>query len=135
MGISHDRLKMLVVEDDELIRQLIIHYFEDGPYEFFQAGDGQEALRIALNEKPDVIITDLMMPRLDGNGLIRTLRMMKDFATTPIIAVTAGSVDMRTRARQEGANVVLEKPIREAEAVRTVEELLALTPFVRKLEK
>ena len=52
------KLSMLVVEDDELIRKMVISWFRDGPYEFIEAEDGADGLRKAMRYKPDVIITD-----------------------------------------------------------------------------
>ena len=126
------KLRMLVVEDDELIRKLVIAYFAQGPYEFFEAEDGQEALKSALENTPDVVITDLMLPRLTGAALIKTLRQMHDFATIPIVAITAGTEELQAQAKQAGANVVLTKPLRAAVVIKTVEELLSLTPFLRR---
>jgi CheY-like chemotaxis protein len=125
-------LKVLVVEDDKLIRKLIIHFFRDFPYAFIEAEDGKQALKMALESFPDVIITDLMLPHMDGASLIKALRVTKDFATTPIVAVTAGTEELKEQARQAGAHAVLEKPLREAEVVAMVEKLIAVTPFIKQ---
>jgi CheY-like chemotaxis protein len=132
MAPQPDKIRILVVEDDELIRKLLISYFDEDVYEFLEADDGQDALKIILNSRPDVILTDLMMPRLGGAGLIRTLRQMKDFATLPIIALTAGGDDLQAEAKAAGANIVLTKPLRKAQVVPLVEEFLSLTPFIRQ---
>jgi CheY-like chemotaxis protein len=126
------KLRMLVVEDDELIRKLVIAYFAQGPYEFLEAEDGQAALQVALEHLPDVIITDLMLPKLGGAALIQTLRKMHDFAVIPIVAITAGTEELQAQAKQAGANVVLIKPLRAAVVIKSVEELLAATPFLRR---
>lgn len=132
MAALPDKIRILVVEDDELIRKLLISYFDEDVYEFLEADDGQDALKLILNSRPDVILTDLMMPRLGGAGLIRTLRQMKDFATLPIIALTAGGEDLQAEAKAAGANIVLTKPLRKAQVVPLVEEFLSLTPFIRQ---
>lgn len=134
MTLRRDKLRMLVVEDDNLIRKLLMSYFDPEIYEFVEADDGQDALKHVLNSRPDVILTDLMMPKLGGAGLIRTLRQMKDFATLPIIALTAGGDDVQAEAKAAGANIVLTKPLNKAQVVTLVEELLSLTPFVRQPE-
>lgn len=125
------RLKVLVVEDDVLIRKIVIEFLGSGPYDFIEAGDGQEALKKALKEMPDVIITDLMLPIMDGASMIKSLRTTKDFAVTPIIAITAGTDELKEAAKKAGAHAVLSKPLREADVVRVVEDLLAVTPFIR----
>jgi CheY-like chemotaxis protein len=130
-----DKLRMLLVEDDVLIRKLLMSYFDGNVYEFLEAGDGQDALKIALTSRPDVILTDLMMPKLGGAEFIRTLRQMKDFATLPIIALTAGGTDVQAAAKAAGANIVLTKPLKKAQVVSLVEEFLSLTPFIRQPTK
>lgn len=124
------RLKILVVEDDKLIRKLIIEMLKDGPYDFIEAEDGKQALRVAWTHMPHVIITDLMLPFVDGASMIRSLRVTKEFATTPIIAVTAGTDELKEQARKAGAHAVLSKPLRELEVIKTVADLLAVTPFI-----
>jgi len=126
------KIQMLLVEDDALIRKLLISYFDSEVYEFTEAENGQEALKIVLNSRPDVILTDLMMPKLGGAALIRTLRQMNDYATIPIIALTAGGNDLQAEAKVAGANIVLTKPLRKAQVVPLVEEFLSLTPFIRQ---
>lgn len=126
------KLRVLVVEDDSLIRRIVMSYFDNSNYEFFEAEDGQAALKLVLNTQPDVIITDLMLPKLNGAALIRTLRQMKEFATIPIIAITAGSEELKAEAKAAGANIVLPKPLKKAEVLQLVTDLLALTPFVRQ---
>lgn len=132
MADKPDKLRMLLVEDDNFIRKLVMSYFDPEVYEFMEADDGQDALKVVLNTRPDVILTDLMLPRLGGSGLIRTLRQMKDFATIPIIAITAGGDDLQKEAKAAGANIVLSKPLRKAQVVSLVEEFLSLTPFIRQ---
>lgn len=132
MADKPDKLRMLLVEDDRFIRKLVMSYFDPDVYEFLEADDGQEALKSALNVRPDVILTDLMLPRLGGAGLIRMLRQMKEFATIPIIAITAGGDDLQKEAKTAGANIVLSKPLRRAQVVSLVEEFLSLTPFIRQ---
>lgn len=132
MADQPDKLRMLLVEDDNFIRKLVMSYFDSSVYEFLEAEDGQDALKVVLNIRPDVILTDLMLPRLGGAAFIRMLRQMKDFATIPIIAITAGGEDLQKEAKTAGANIVLSKPLRKAQVVSLVEEFLSLTPFIRQ---
>lgn len=132
MADKIDKLRVLLVEDDVLIRKLMTSYFDPEKYDFLEADDGQDALKIALTTRPDVILTDLMLPRLGGAAFIRTLRQMNDFATLPIIAVTAGSEALQAEAKAAGANIVLTKPLRRAQVISLVEDLLSLSPFIRQ---
>lgn len=66
--------KVLVVEDDELIRQSYIQLLQKENYEVVQAADGRTGLEAALKEKPDVILLDLLMPEMSGQSLLDELR-------------------------------------------------------------
>jgi CheY-like chemotaxis protein len=132
MSEDPKKLLVLVVEDDTLIRNLIIEMLKGGPYDFIEADDGPSALYKATKYVPDVIITDLMLPKLSGSDMIRELRKHIDFATTPIIAVTAGGDVLKAEARAAGAHLVLSKPLHVPEVVSAVENLIASTPFLKR---
>jgi CheY-like chemotaxis protein len=80
--------RILVVDDEEILRELTTVYLEDAGYEVVVARDGREALRILENEAVDAIITDIVMPDMEGLELIRTLR--RDYPGTGIIACSGG---------------------------------------------
>ena len=132
MDEDRKRLLVLVVEDDNLIRKMIMEMLRDGPYDFIEADDGTSALYKASKHVPDVILTDLMLPTLSGSEMIRELRKHIDFATTPIIALTAGGEPLKEEARKAGANLVLSKPLHVKDVVDGVSSLLASTPFIKK---
>jgi CheY-like chemotaxis protein len=123
-------LKMLIVDDDAFISIMLKDFFKNQDYEILTAADGEEALTICLKHRPDFIITDIMLPQMSGIELIKKLRSMDDFAVTPIIALTAGSQNLREDASNAGAHMVLEKPIRRIELQQKVDELLHATPFI-----
>jgi DNA-binding response OmpR family regulator len=129
-------LKVLIVEDDKMIGNMIRQFLEgvDNHYSFFSATDGDEAWDICKREKPDIVITDIMMPRMDGIALITLMRSNPEFAVTPIIAVTAGDDDMKQAAAYAGAHLVLPKPIPEGELLAAVDSLLRISPFIKKSE-
>lgn len=129
-GMRPTSLKMLIVDDDAFIAIMLKDFFKGQDYEIFTAADGEAALALCLEKRPDFIITDLMLPQMSGVELIKRLRGMHDFAVTPIIALTAGSSVMRDAAKDAGAHMVLEKPIRRIDLQQKVDELLAATPFV-----
>lgn len=82
--------KFLVAEDNEknmrLIRLLMKKY---GPHELIEASDGEEALKKALTEKPDVILMDIQLPKLSGMEVTKRLKEKEEFKHIPIIALTA----------------------------------------------
>ena len=81
------KLTLLYVEDDEIIRQNAVEYLSDYFKEVYQAKDGLDALEVYRTKKPDIIITDIEMPRLDGLTMAKKIRR-KD-KTTPIVITTA----------------------------------------------
>lgn len=126
-------LKILIVEDDVLIGKMIRDFFnhEGYPYEYLFAEDGEEALKICLTQKPDVLITDINIPKMTGIELIAHLRTLPDFAVMPIIAITAGSDELKALAVKVGAHLVLSKPLQRKELIQKVDELLSASPFFR----
>jgi DNA-binding response OmpR family regulator len=128
-------LRMLIVDDDLLIGVMIQEFFKpEENYEVFLAMDGQEAWDMCNIHKPHVLITDLMLPKMSGIDLITKLRATDEFAVMPIIAISAGTPGMREMAKQAGAHLVLEKPIRRIELTQRVDELLAASPFLPRNE-
>jgi DNA-binding response OmpR family regulator len=123
-------LKMLIVEDEPHIGKIIELIFRARPYQFFHAGDGEEGMKEAKREMPDVIITDLMMPIIDGVDFIKSLRKLPDFATTPIIAITAADDIKIEDAKKAGAHLVLPKPLKASELLESLDNLLSSSPFV-----
>jgi CheY-like chemotaxis protein len=90
-----------------------------------EACDGMEALDRAHEHRPDLIILDLHMPKLDGFGVIRQLRSEEDFAATPILALTASAMmGDKERAMSAGFTGYVTKPIRLADLRSEVERLL-----------
>ena len=94
-------------------------------YAVVEASDGIEALRSARESKPDLIILDLHMPGLDGFGVIEELRRDREFAATPVMALTASAMQGdRERALSPGFTGYIAKPIRLSELRSEVERLL-----------
>lgn len=114
---------ILVVEDNAGLRRLIGIHLRRAGYEVTEAADGAAALEALEHGRAHLIITDVMMPRLDGYGLIRELRDAGD--TTPVLMVTVKNTfdDMRT-GFHAGADDYLTKPINFDELLLRVEALL-----------
>jgi two-component system chemotaxis response regulator CheY len=118
--------KILVVDDTVDTRDLLHMYLKTAGYTVFVAADGGEGLYRAKADEPDLIVTDISMPNLDGYEMIRQLRAMEQFATTPIIALTAYGEQQLEKAREAGANKAVSKPMNLEELVGLVNSLLAL---------
>lgn len=121
---------MLIVDDDRIISVMLQDFFKNLNYTISTATDGEEALKFCIEQKPDILITDIMLPQMSGIELITKLRSMHEFAVMPIIALTAGSFEMQEEAKRVGAHMVLEKPLKRLELMQKVDELLHATPFI-----
>ena len=103
-------MKVMVVEDDAALREIYsIRIAADG-YEVVSAGDGEEALAVAVREKPDLILSDVMMPKISGFDMLDILRSTPETAKIKVIMMTALSGDdQRERGERLGANRYLVK--------------------------
>jgi CheY-like chemotaxis protein len=105
--------RILVVDDDAWILRMVTTVLEKRGYEVIIARDGEEGLHKAQAAPPDLIITDVMMPKLDGWALVKTLRSRPELAFVPVIFLTAlGSDEDRIRGFRLGADDYLAKPFR-----------------------
>jgi CheY-like chemotaxis protein len=117
--------KILIVDDKAAGRELVKAALERGGYRTFEAGDGIDALRVARDIHPDLILLDLYMPVLDGFGLMKELRCDEKFRGTPIVAFTASAMEGdRRRAMEAGFAGYITKPISLSALRDEVERLL-----------
>ena len=115
--------KVLVVEDDRDLRQLFARVLQRSGYETLEAGDGQQALEVLEREFVDLIISDIMMPVMDGYELVRSLREAD--MNMPVLMITAKDAfdDMR-RGFLSGTDDYMIKPVNVNEMVLRVGALL-----------
>jgi two-component system, OmpR family, phosphate regulon response regulator PhoB len=114
---------ILICEDDENLRQLVRVVLGDG-YRFVETHNGREALELALNVRPDLIILDLMLPGVSGFEVIRGLRERLPPSEIPVIVMSAwGHADQA--ALGAGADRFVAKPFEPEEFAAMVHELLA----------
>lgn len=117
----------MLVEDDKSLREIYgVRLLAEG-YDIVSAGDGEEALAVAIKEKPVLIITDVMMPKISGFDMLDILRSTTETRNIKVIVMTALSSDeQRTRGTQLGADRYLVKSqVGIEDVVRTVHEVLA----------
>ena len=118
--------KVLLVEDDKSLREIYgVRLLAEG-YDIVSAGDGEEALAMAIKEKPTLIISDVMMPKISGFDMLDILRSTTETRDIKVIMMTAlSSDDQRARGEQLGADRYLVKSqVGIEDVVRTVHEVL-----------
>ena len=103
-------MKVMVVEDDAALREIYSIRIAAEGYEVVSAGDGEEALAVAVREKPDLILSDVMMPKISGFDMLDILRTTPETANIKVIMMTALSGDDQcARGERLGANRYLVK--------------------------
>ncbi|MEP6697669.1 MAG: response regulator [Pseudonocardiales bacterium] len=116
--------RVLVVDDDQVIRQLIGINLELEGFEVHMAADGEEALRLVVDVAPDVVVLDVMMPRLDGLEVARRLRQdprTRDLRLV-LVSARAQAVDLQ-RGEDSGVDAYITKPFEPDELVAVVRRL------------
>jgi two-component system, cell cycle response regulator DivK len=117
--------KILIVDDRETSRELLRMVLERQGYEITEAADGDEALKQARAESPDLVLLDLQMPLRNGYEVLVELRKDPRFALLPIIALTASAMQGdRERALAAGFTAYLAKPVALSELRDEVQRLL-----------
>jgi CheY-like chemotaxis protein len=114
---------VLICDDEPSLRELI-RISLDGPYAFVEADDGEQSLELARRLRPDVVILDMMMPRLTGLEVLSALRQEGELADTRVIVLTAQPAT-REQALREGADLVMVKPFEPGQIAAAVKEVLA----------
>jgi two-component system alkaline phosphatase synthesis response regulator PhoP len=120
-----DSAKILVVDDEPDILEILRYNLQKEGYEVLSASDGEEGLRVAEREHPDLIILDIMMPKMDGVELCRQLRSRPAFSKTLIAFLTAREEDYSQIAALEGGgDDYITKPIRPRVLLSRIKALL-----------
>jgi CheY-like chemotaxis protein len=107
------KIKVLIVEDEETSLHVLTLALQRHNRELFFARDGEEAVRLATSERPDLIVMDMMLPKLDGFDATRRIKSDPALAAIPVIALTARTGDCDERkAREAGCDDYVTKPYR-----------------------
>ena len=119
------RAKMLLVEDDAALAELLVYHFRREDFDVKQTPDGEEALLLAQENAPDIVLLDWMVEGLSGLEVCRRLRRMPETANVPIIMLTArGEEEDRVRGLETGADDYVTKPFSPRELVARVGAVL-----------
>ncbi len=118
-------IKILVVDDEVYMLRLVQFNLEKSGYSVITAKDGQEALEILKKEKIDLIITDVMMPRIDGLELCKRVKADPRWKSLPVIMLTAmAQISDRADGKEVGADDYITKPFNPKELLAIVENTL-----------
>jgi CheY-like chemotaxis protein len=115
---------ILVVERDPQIRELESYFLNEAGYTVDFAADGIDALQRARDLRPDIIITEVLVPKLDGLALCRTVKSDPDLHH--IVMLVFSILAVQSRAQEAGADAFLMKPLAEKRLVETVRQLLLM---------
>jgi len=117
--------KILVVDDNIDTRELVHLHLSTEGFSVVVASDGREGIYLASAEQPDLIITDISMPELDGIEMVKQLRTHSELTAVPILVLTAMGKEEIDEAIRAGANRAMNKPILLDALVDDVRELLS----------
>ena len=125
---SPDGPRVLVVEDDPAIREVLISMLRLSGYRVRAASDGAVVLAVALEYKPQIVVMDLMLPNADGWQLTRAIKAEESLGMPPVIVLSARvREDDRLRAFQAGASEFVAKPCRASALVEVVKKYVPIT--------
>lgn len=134
-AVARAGVRVLIVEDNPHIIEMYSYVLKKlaanelkgtTPIEVHFAADGHAALSMLLETPFQLVMTDLYMPVMDGFQLLEKMRAAPALSQIPVVAISAGGLDARDKAIKLGVNVFLKKPVRFAEVMDTVKQLLRL---------
>jgi two-component system alkaline phosphatase synthesis response regulator PhoP len=122
--------KLLIVDDEAHIRMLIeqtLEELEDSDVEFLSADNGEKALEIITNEKPDLVFLDVMMPKMNGMEVCRRVKKELVFNNVYIILLTAKGQELdRQKGQEVGADLYMTKPFDPEMLLKKAKEVLSI---------
>ena len=120
------RKVILNVEDNEANRKIVRYLFTSKGYKVIEAMDGEEGVRMAEQERPDIILMDVQLPKIDGYEAARRIKANPDLRDIPIIAVTSFALSGDdVKAMEAGCDDYIAKPFKPRDLLKKVEKLLS----------
>ena len=125
-GSAKPSQKILIVDDGEVERKYISRALEKGGYQVVTAENGEMGLKLAMEEKPDLVLLDFIMPGIHGDAVCKRLKMDEKTKRIPVVFLT-GSVKPASviQSYESGAEYYLSKPIGSKELLKQVEMILS----------
>ena len=117
--------KILVVDDNQYSRELVVKVLKNKGYQMVEAVDGEEAVETAIAQRPDLILLDISIPKLNGYEVARILKGKEDFRDIPVVALTAHAMKGdRVKALEAGFEGYITKPINVRELPAQVKSFI-----------
>ena len=126
--------KILIIDDSEIAQKLLLTILEHENYEVKVANDAFQAFEVLTKFKPDIILLDIMMPKMDGYEFTKKIKCLDDFNSIPIILVTAlNDQESKIKGLQAGAEEFISKPIDRIELLVRIKNLIKIKKYYDKL--
>lgn len=123
-----DKKRILIVDDEVHIVELVRVCLEDSDYDIIEAYDGQEALQKAKSEHPDLILLDIMLPKMDGYEVCKALKSVDSTRSIPVVMLTAKGQEVdKVKGFQAGADSYMTKPFSPLRLLTELEERLPVS--------
>lgn len=117
-------IKVLAIDDSRTIREMLRQTLTSGGYQVHVAEDGVDGLECLKSFLPDVVITDINMPRMDGFGVIESIRSNRENSGLPVLVLTTESAqELKERARDIGATGWIVKPFDDEKLIGTIRRI------------
>ena len=126
-AVPRTRATVLLAEDDRSIRRYLEVILQRAGFNVITAADGLEAMKAALSSTIDAVVTDAIMPHLNGYELCRFLRRHPKLSSVPVVFLSGVDQDARSREKDVNADVYLSKPIRPEDLTGCITRLLPQT--------
>jgi two-component system, OmpR family, response regulator VicR len=127
--MSEPHLRILIVDDEADLVSVLRFGLESEGFELLEAGDGEEGLRLAREQRPALMLLDLMLPKLDGYKVCRALKFDERYKSMPIFILSARSGEQDRRlAIEMGADAFITKPYEMRELIAKIRVRLGLPP-------
>ena len=130
---GQEKLELLIIEDNEEVREYIRYCLDTSKYNITEAGDGEEGIQKAQALIPDLIISDVMMPKKNGFEVTRAIRSHVSTSHIPLILLTArASLESRLEGLRRGADAYLTKPFSPQELALRIEKLIEIRRLLQQ---
>ena len=132
-AVTEPMARILVVDDEPDVLLLCRVNLQHAGYDVLEASDGEQGLALAMSEAPDALVLDLMLPLLDGYGVLERLQADERTRTIPVVVLTAKAQrEDRVRCWEQGASEYMTKPFSPVALSATLTELLTMSPTQRE---